>query len=187
LVFVVREAATFEYDADTEQMTAKVESGSRDSYQGSARCPGVEARGVEAKSVLTRQGRYVGQNAFGVEKEIGSSEYNEFGICVVWTSPMKFDMGYMGFGRGTTKFSFAMDRDEARSSKSYLRFALVGTIAEGVVHSGTDFHSPTISEPYEITTHCYYLQFNVSETRVIDSRSGEIVSHFIPEYKVSGK
>ncbi|MGO9012871.1 MAG: hypothetical protein ACLQPN_22475 [Bryobacteraceae bacterium] len=182
LVFVIQEAAGFEYDADAEQMTASVESGSRDFHQGSERCPG-----VAAKKVRTLQDKYLGQNAFGVAKEIKVSVYDEFGICLAPTSPMHFDSGYMDIGRGSTKFSFAMDRDEARASKPYLRFAVVGTVAEGVVHTDDDYHSPTISEPYDITTHCYYLPLVVSETRIIDSRTGEVVSHFIPEYKTSGK
>lgn len=175
LIFVIREAATFEYDADAGEMTVNVESGLREFFQGSRRCPS-----VEVKRVLTRTGRYLGKNVFGVTKVITSSDYSEFGICVDPSSPLTF-------GLGTIKFTFPMDRDDARAAKPYLRLAFVGTISTGVIYGDTDYHSPTVTDPYETTTRYQYVPFSVAEARVLDSRTGEQVTNFLPAHKVQEK
>lgn len=181
LVFVVRDATTFEYDADAGEMTANVKSGLRELFQGSVPCPT-----VEAKSVLTRRGRYLGKNLFGITKVITSSDYNEFGICVDPSSPLKFDAEFIT-DFGSTKFPFPMDRDDARAAKPFLRLALAGTIAMGVIHGDTDYHSPTVTEPYETTTRYYYVPFRVAEVQVLDSRTGEQVTNFVPVQDVQEK
>jgi hypothetical protein len=78
----------------------------------------------------------------------------------------------------------SMNADVARVSKPYLRVAFVGKLAEARVYTERFRDDPTITEPRDEQRYGFYVPFVLEEVRVLDSRTGQMVSHFTPEMRV---
>ncbi|MGO9230721.1 MAG: hypothetical protein ACLQKA_16140 [Bryobacteraceae bacterium] len=120
---------------------------------------------------------YVGTNAFGVEKLIESTVSKAWGVDVTPWSPVTLSEN--------TTFAFSMDTEEARDSKHFLRVALVGKLTESRVYRSEDRHGPTVTEPWDSLTKGLYVPFLLEQVRVLDSRTGAVVSNFAPSMKVA--
>ena len=180
LVFVVDEwSAPFQYDADKGEMTVWVSVYPKAFY---LETDAPKFPCMEVKQVLRSEKEYVGSNVFGVVKPIKDSQYDEFGIIVARSSTLTFEPGLW-----STRFAFHMDRDDARARKQYLRFAVVGTVAEGRVYRDLDTHATTVSEPYRDTRQQHYLPLTVSAARVVDARSGQTAVDLTPEHRIDDR
>jgi hypothetical protein len=131
------------------------------------------------RSTQISKSSYVGTNAFGVKMSIESTVSRDHGVFVAQGSTVT-----LNDTSNAASFTFSMDIEEARVSKRSLRVALVGKLAEWRVYSIEDGHSPTVEEPWDSLTKGLYIPFLLEEVRVLDSRTGQVVSNFTPDMKV---
>jgi hypothetical protein len=131
------------------------------------------------RSTQISKSSYVGTNAFGVKKSIESTVFRNHGVFVAQGSTVTLNER-----SNAATFTFSMDIEEARVSKRFLRVALVGKLVEWRVYSVEDGHSPTVEEPWDSFTTGLYIPFLLEEVRVLDSRTGQVVSNFTPGMKV---
>lgn len=131
------------------------------------------------RSTLISKSSYVGTNAFGVKRSIESTVSRDHGVFVAPGSPVTLNEISTD-----AAFTFSMDIEEARVAKRFLRVALVGKLPESRVYSSEDGHSPTVEEPWASLTKGLYIPLVLEEVRVLDSRTGEVLSNFTPDMKV---
>jgi hypothetical protein len=131
------------------------------------------------RNTLISKSSYIGTNAFGVKRSIESTVSKDLGVFIVPRSPVTLNEL-----SSDAAFTFSMDTEEARVSKRFLRVALVGKLDESRVYSSEDGHSPTVEEPWQSITKGLFIPFLLEEVRVLDSRTGEVVTNFTPEMKV---
>ena len=174
-VFVLeRVGGDFEYDADARTMAANLFT--------KQRTVDPALRTLDIKRMLTARGQYVSQNAFGVKKAISSASYDVFGVAIAVDSSIRLrdetadEDGENGLG--LTSFRWKIDLDRAQSLKPHLRLVIAGTVAEPTVFADVQEHSPTITEPWFREYEKNYLLFRLQEIRVVDERSGGVVTKF---------
>jgi hypothetical protein len=178
LVFVLS-PDTFDvtYSADAQEMTIKMTARQRSLlFDGGGSTSG---NTFIVRSTLISKSSYVGTNSFGVKRSIESTVSRDHGVFVAQGSTMTLNEI-----SNAASFTFSMDIEEARVSKRFLRVALVGRLAEWRVYSSEDGHSPTVEEPWDSLTKGSYIPFLLEEVRVLDSRTGQVVSNFTPGMKV---
>ena len=138
---------------------------------------------VLVRSILKQGGSYVGTNAFGAKRSIDYRAYDDYGVRLAPDSPINFNNNPLTDVKASL-FTFSLDPTQARDLKPFLRVALVGTLTEPRVWSSLDTHDPTFSEPYETRRNGLYVTLRLEEVRILDSRSGEMVTNFTPDMRV---
>jgi hypothetical protein len=178
LVFVLP-PDTFDltYSADAQEMRIKLTA--RDKFLSFDGGGSMSGNTFIVQSTQISKSSYVGTNAFGVKKLIESVVFRNYGVFVAQGSTVTLNER-----SNSASFTFSMDIEEARVSKRFLRVALVGKLAEWRVYSIEDGHSPTVEEPWDSFTTGLYIPFLLEEVRVLDSRTGQVVSNFTPDMKV---
>jgi len=162
------------YSADAQETTIRLRTGHTLFAVGGS----VSGNTLVVRSALVSRSSYVGSNAFGVGKLIESSVSRSYGVDVAPWSPLTLN-------ESDTAFTFSMDTEEARASKRFLRVALVGKLTESRVYPSEERHTPTITEPWDSITKGLYIPLLLEGVRVLDSRTGEMVSDFTPNMKVA--
>ncbi len=152
---------------------------------------------LPVKIVVRRNERRTGINGFGARAVFTSRSSDEFGV-VVSSTTYKWLQSFtereprmpsiseeeqkqledMYPKLHAPQFSFVIGPADAKAMRPTLRTVLVGSLPDPKVYSGDEFLPATISEPVEVTTKRSYLLMDVSEVRVVDIRSGRIVTHF---------
>jgi TonB family protein len=166
--------ASFEYDADTGKMSAKVGTWLRllDDAPESYGPP----EAFVLKSERVRIGSYVGTNAFGAKTVIQSRTEFERGIIIHPSSNIvktleKGDYGLVVMYGST----FSLDIARARAIKPFLRALVVGKLAEARVYKGHYQTEATFDSPVEVKRDGVFLPILIDEIRILDIRSGKTI------------
>jgi hypothetical protein len=193
----------FEYDADRAVMKAylaikhrmfKAENGTL-----TDKVPCVLIKDVQRSTQW-----HVGQNSFGAKLAYTSRLEDEFGIVIsqeaaAWLGSFQNADNIKRKGlteeeatmlRGTypdlfhPTFTFPLGPEQAQRMKPSLRTVLLGTIPDGRVYVYEDYDAATVSDPIELTVDRFCVNFEISEVRIVESRTGSTVAAFKrPEQK----
>ncbi len=179
---------SFNYDADAKEMRFVLQGDEADLClsvpAGTPReripviCNSSDSE-YTVKKVFLRRGSYIGGNAFGAKKVIELSEYDDYGVLIVGSSPIQVNTTLR-----TADFIFFLPVEEAKAIESFLGVELLGEVAEPSVDSGMTGHRPTLEEPYETRIHASYVRFRLDSVRIVDKRTGRVVANFNAGVKV---
>jgi hypothetical protein len=161
--FVHGSSDSFAYDADKGVMTAST-------------LP-LDSR-LSIKEVLRSTDSKVGQNSYGARTDFLSSVYDEFGIVLSKASISWLNVTILE----DIKLSFPLSIDRAQEIKPYLRMVLVGTVPDTQVYRDEGYSAATVSNPIEKTLHWLYINFDITEVRIVDARTGNEVAKFTSTY-----
>jgi hypothetical protein len=182
-------ACDFEYDADSEIMTASIYT---ENYQFSSYDKLIS---FPVKTVDRRVETHTGTNAFGAKAVYTSRLSDDYGVVVSqevfrWlrsffgkspdpfpgVSTVEYEEIMKDFPALTPpSFSFPLEPTRARVMKPSLRVVLVGTIPDVRVHLGDYFSAATISKPTEWSVNRFYVSLAINEVRIVDARTGRII------------
>ena len=151
----------FKYDADAQAMKASIVIESKLLSPVYFRQPA-----ISIKDRMEGEERHVGMNGYGARMVFTSRLRSRFGI--VLDRPSSW----------VTELTFPLTIEQAKIVKSNLRMVVVGTVPNARIYLGSDYQSATISNPLEVSTQEYYLNFLIREVRIVDSRSGQMVARF---------
>ena len=192
--FSIFGACDYAYDADQGTMTVYIGMEERQFKPDYTPVPA-----VRIKTVTRRTEHHVGTNSFGAVVPFTSRFDEDFGVVpsqasVSWfvslepTSPEEARLGTeyaklreMYPTSHAPAFSFPLGVEKARDIKASLRLMLVGTVPGLLVYREDSFDAATVSDPLEVTTRRFYVQFSVNEVRIIDSRTGNVLANFHPD------
>jgi hypothetical protein len=162
------DAVSFEYDADSQTMTANMWGVLPWLRHGgpSAKRPQLQ---VEVKDRLVGSRQYVGSNAYGVKRIVSVREHDKFGLALNGDGVLS--------GRGP-RFSWPMTIEEAKAAKPFLRAAVRCVQYAPTIYKDEGHAEPTIDSPYEFITHYYFLPVLVEQVWIFDVRSGKILKKF---------
>jgi hypothetical protein len=79
----------------------------------------------------------------------------------------------------SSTFSFPLSVEQAQRLKPSLRIVLVGTIPDPRVYGRYDRNAATINDPVELRVNRLYVNLVLSEVRIVDTRMGTVVAHFL--------
>lgn len=180
-VFVLdADQSEFRYIADSGFMSVEIVREALDSFPGEDDMPAVPR--FRVRTISHRLGSYIGKNSFGVAKTVTVSKTEELGVLMRSTSGLFLDNGNGGkvnLEDSPAEFAFPMRMDLARTAKPFMRVALVGSISDPRVFRNSSSSSATIDYPFDTKTARSYLNLNLAEIRVIDSRTGAMVARFV--------
>jgi TonB family protein len=171
----------FMYDADEAVMTASIMT------TGHA-ADANHSYTITIKDVMRHIDRHIGQNAYGAKVDVVSSFSDNYAILIsrdadVWLhsfSPRVSDPGAL-----YSTLQFPLNIERARRLKMNLRVIFVGTIPNAQVYRESGFRAATVSDPSERTLQWFYINFDLSEVRIIDVESGHVVADFSREEATS--
>ncbi len=175
-----------EYDADKQAMTVNMKI---ERKRFSPDYDGVLS--VLIKKVLRRTEHHIRQNSFAAKALVESRFEDDFGIVISkeagsWLQAfarlppeearLKADdikvLQQMYPELHSPSFSFPFSVEKARDVKPNLRIVLVGSVPNATVYSDESIDEATISAPVEITVDRFYVNFALTEVRIVDSRTG---------------
>jgi hypothetical protein len=182
--------AYFKYDADTSTMKASI------SIEPLGFRPDYDKRPtIQVKYKLERDVRHVGMNGYGAQAVFITRNRNDFGVIptresISWlrtfsTSTLSNDLpevirqAFRDQESDFETFSVPLTADYARSAKPNLRLVIIGSVPDAQVHLDDSFYPATVSDPIEGTIKKFYLDFSISEVRVVDSRTGKVLAAFV--------
>lgn len=110
---------------------------------------------------------YVGENAFGVKKEVRVSTSEVLQLKL--TNARDFD-----------RIRFSMPSQQAREAQDKLRLLLIGKLQAPYLIYEKKEHLPTIDSPRRSTTIGHTIPFELHEIWVVRNDNGQIVHRFAP-------
>ena len=173
--FVLTSQTEFVYDADAEQMSVKVTASQRFYIDaGESRDHGFTLQ-TDIKSAT----KYVGSNALGVKATVTRVESDVFGVALSKDDRL-FNIEASSFAsKQEAKLAVDMDGATAKQLKPHLRVVLICTLVDPTVYVGTEYHSPTITVPTEITNDQEAVIVHPDQVWVYDNRSGKVITKVI--------
>lgn len=146
-------AEAFRYDADKKYFVGKLDTGGR----------------VELFTELSKAGKFIGQNAFGVKVRVADVE--------MVTGGLKFSrdgaLTENGFERGYS-MRFDMDAKTAFQKKPGMRMLIIGRLSNLRIGFDTDVKEATIAAPTKLTKLDLSMHFIVKEIWAYSITTGEI-------------
>lgn len=157
-----------QYDADSKLMHISLQFSSTTFYLEPGN-PTFDTLELERK--VLSQAKYVGSNAFGVQKTVTSSLQREYGIALapdtegISSQPeqpmLKFDIG--------------MGAEEARSVKQRLGMLIVCFIRQSKPLKDVSGREATIDDPFEYADEESYIYIQADGFWVYDTKSGDVI------------
>ncbi len=158
------------YDADAELLTLTLDVKEFTDLVGKSN---YNATVALAPSDYRDLGKYIGENSFGVKREISRSEFDQYRLVV---NNLKDFPGIRprSIGYEAWKIPIKMPATQARDAKDVLAILYFARLVKPYL--GLDFFDkkPKIDSPSEISSTTYYLYANVSEIWIFNSLTGEI-------------
>jgi len=132
------------------------------------------------KVVVRRADSEIGQNSFGARTNFQSILSDEFAVdasraSVSWLNDELF-RDYPGLFHPT--FSFPLSVEQAREIKPYLRIVLAGTVSGTEVRCRPYRTAATLSKPVQLDAQRCSIDFDITEVRIVDARTGKEVTTF---------
>jgi hypothetical protein len=137
---------------------------------------------VLIKDIVRRTGGYIGQNAFGASVVVESRTEDDFGVEISDEDAERF---WQVGTTGEATCSFPLSIGKAKEMKQNLRVVLVGTVPDGTVYQDGTLYPATVSSPVELRRHQHYVDFRITEVRIVDSRNGSVVARVVPNAPAS--
>jgi hypothetical protein len=176
------------YDADNEDMNCSVKA---DSIIGldeelASNLPTTSDAdyhwsGISLRSVLRSKSRYVASNSLGVRVNVTSAVFEEYGIVFSKNSTMFEDSDSTSLGDRVAYLTLKMKAQDAKQTKPFLKIAVVCTLMSPRVYETVDGHTPTITDPVELTVKKKYVLVRADELWLYDKRSGYILGKFVAD------
>jgi S1-C subfamily serine protease len=167
----------FRYDAEAQVMTVDLPVSSDKVYAVepqfnnfnpvSERWQGRNFYKLDLKQRSVSSRRYLGSNAFGVQKLISYMEYLRFGLTLDEA------------GLHQTSYSWPISPADAQAVKAFLRVGVLCVQSVPSVYKDEQHDEPTTSDPVELVVNRYYLPVLIQQLWIVDSRSGTIVQKFV--------
>jgi hypothetical protein len=179
-----KETGAFVYDADAGRMLCFVGTDDRFLNDFRENADYSQAPIIVLKSVLAKQGSYVGTNVFGVTRRIDTSTTIEHGIIISLSSTVRSlpHAEEPVLPVAEFSFSFPLDISQARALKPFLRVLIVGHLVEAHVYKGSmTWGAGTLDMPYNDEHKGTFLHFSIDDLRIVDKRSGKTIATPSPE------
>jgi hypothetical protein len=125
----------------------------------------------------TSESTYKANNAFGAETVVSKSQVLTYDIAFsifnwTWASSVKSIVP--NFGDYIFEDSFKVEKSIAKETKENLRYLVIGRFASPSILTGINSVKPTFSSPKEVFEAALYVNLDILELWVFNSKTGEV-------------
>jgi hypothetical protein len=139
---------------------------------------------IGVKRTLRRIGHHLGQGSYGPGPTVvvNARFLDEFGITLSNNSALwlqTFEDGsknYLSLPGPT--FSFFLPAERAPGAAPVLAIVFVGRVPDAVVYRARHKDPGTVADPTEINVESFYIHFELSKIRILDTRTGSVAAEF---------
>ncbi len=175
LVGFVTKNLYIKYDADGEILNLKLYT-TEDTDKACLKNVGIskqlyfsDCRQIPLLSQTVGESSYIGQNAFGVKKEIKQTDLIDFGLTVVIGSIDVQSRDYFGYA-----VDLKFTPIEAKRLKDNFRAIIIGELQKPILNKSATYEKPTINSPSEVLTLHHRFVLKIKEIWFFDQQTGRI-------------